>query len=183
MNEKRLNLVYINILVILLLIYSFNLPLNSYSIAKKSYQIRLIDNYGFCEKLILPIIRNKSLVVYGSRVLNKNRYKTKGFTSLFRIFANHILTIISNIINNQSLTDAHTCYKVFDIKIFKKIKLVEDDFAFCPEVTTKISNMGYKIHEVPINYKGRNYSQGKKIKLKDGFKALFALIKYKFFSN
>jgi hypothetical protein len=105
------------------------------------------------------------------------------FTHSIRIFANYILTLINNIINNQDLTDAHTCYKVFDIKIFKKIKLVENDFAFCPEVTTKISNMGYKIHEVPISYKGRNYSQGKKIKLKDGFKALFTLIKYRFFSN
>jgi dolichol-phosphate mannosyltransferase len=75
------------------------------------------------KKLILPIIRNKSLVVYGSRVLNKNRYKTKGFTSLYRIFANHILTIISNIINNQSLTDAHTCYKVFHKNVLSRLKL------------------------------------------------------------
>lgn len=136
------------------------------------------------KKLINPIIKHRHQVVYGSRVLNKDRFDNlNNFTHSIRIFANYILTLISNIINNQDLTDAHTCYKVFDIKIFKKIKLVEDDFAFCPEVTTKISNMGYKIHEVPINYKGRNYSQGKKIKLKDGFKALFALIKYKFFSN
>ena len=136
------------------------------------------------KKLINPIINNKHLVVYGSRVLNKDRFDNlNNFTHSIRIFANYILTLINNIINNQDLTDAHTCYKVFDIKIFKKLKLVENDFAFCPEVTTKISNMGYKIHEVPINYKGRNYSQGKKIKLKDGFKALFTLIKYRFFCN
>jgi glycosyltransferase involved in cell wall biosynthesis len=136
------------------------------------------------KKLINPIINNKYSVVYGSRVLNKVRFDNlNNFTNSIRIFANYILTLINNIINNQDLTDAHTCYKVFDIKIFKKIKLVENDFAFCPEVTTKISNMGYKIHEVPISYKGRNYSQGKKIKLKDGFKALFTLIKYRFFCN
>jgi len=136
------------------------------------------------KKLINPIIKHRHQIVYGSRVLNKDRFENlNNFTHSIRIFANYILTLISNIINNQDLTDAHTCYKVFDIKIFKKIKLVEDDFAFCPEVTTKISNMGYKIHEVPINYKGRNYSQGKKIKLKDGFKALFTLIKYRFFYN
>ena len=136
------------------------------------------------KKLINPIIKHRHQVVYGSRVLNKDRFDNlNNFTHSIRIFANYILTLINNIINNQDLTDAHTCYKVFDIKIFKKIKLVENDFAFCPEVTTKISNLGYKIHEVPINYKGRNYSQGKKIKLKDGFKALFTLIKYRFFSN
>ena len=136
------------------------------------------------KKLINPIIKHRHQVVYGSRVLNKDRFDNlNNFTHSIRIFANYILTLINNIINNQDLTDAHTCYKVFDIQIFKKIKLVENDFAFCPEVTTKISNMGYKIHEVPINYKGRNYSQGKKIKLKDGFKALFTLIKYRFFSN
>jgi glycosyltransferase involved in cell wall biosynthesis len=134
------------------------------------------------KKLIDPIIKEMHLVVYGSRVLNKKRFENlNNFTHSIRILANYILTLFNNIINNQELTDAHTCYKVFNIKVFKKIKLVENDFAFCPEVTTKISNMGYKIHEVPINYKGRNYSQGKKIKLKDGFKAIFTLIKYKFF--
>jgi len=133
-------------------------------------------------KLIDPIIKNKHLVVYGSRVLNKKRFENlNNFTHAIRILANYVLTLFNNIINNQDLTDAHTCYKVFNIKVFKKIKLVENDFAFCPEVTTKISNMGYKIHEVPINYKGRKYSQGKKIKLKDGFKALFTLVKYRFF--
>jgi glycosyltransferase involved in cell wall biosynthesis len=134
------------------------------------------------KKLIDPIIKNKHLVVYGSRVLNKKRFENlNNFTHVIRILANYALTLFNNIINNQDLTDAHTCYKVFNIKVFKKIKLVENDFAFCPEVTTKISNMGYKIHEVPINYKGRKYSQGKKIKLKDGFKALFTLVKYRFF--
>ena len=136
------------------------------------------------KKLINPIVKEKHLIVYGSRVLNKKRFENlNNFTHSIRILANFILTLFNNIINNQNLTDAHTCYKVFSIKVFKKIKLTENDFAFCPEVTTKISNMGYKIHEIPINYKGRSYSHGKKIKLKDGFKALFTLIKYKFFTN
>jgi dolichol-phosphate mannosyltransferase len=133
-------------------------------------------------KLISPILKKKYYAVYGSRVLNKNRFKNlKNFTHWIRILANSILTIINNIINNQSLTDAHTCYKAFDIKLFKKIKLEENDFSFCPEITTKISNLGYKIHEVSISYKGRAYSQGKKIKFIDGIKAIFTLIKYKFF--
>ena len=134
------------------------------------------------QKLINPIIKKKYKVVYGSRVLNKNRYENlDNFTHWIRIFANYILTLINNIINNQNLTDAHTCYKVFETRVFKKIRLIENDFAFCPEVTTKISNLGYKIHEVPINYKGRSYLEGKKINFKDGFKAIFVLIKYKFF--
>ena len=134
------------------------------------------------KKLIKPIIEKKSLVVYGSRVLGKNRYQTNDFTSLMRVFFNHILTIISNFFNRQKLTDAHTCYKVFDSKLFKKIKLNENGFAFCPEVTTKISKLKIDITEIAISYKGRTYKQGKKISYLDGVLAIFALIKYKFFN-
>jgi len=102
---------------------------------------------------------------------------------LSRVFFNHVLTIFSNVINNQKLTDAHTCYKVFSSDIFKKIKLEENGFSFCPEVTTKISNMGINIMEVPIKYNGRSFNKGKKITYKDGFKAICALIKYKYFKN
>lgn len=135
------------------------------------------------KKLITPIIKKKSLVVYGSRVLNKNRYKTKGFTSLFRIFANHVLTITSNIINNQSLTDAHTCYKVFHKDILLNLKLKENDFSFCPELTTKISRLNIKIVEVPIKYNGRSYKEGKKINFYDAIKALIILLKYRFIND
>ena len=134
-------------------------------------------------KLVEPIIKNKFQVVYGSRVLGKNRYSSKNFTSLSRIFFNHILTIFSNIINNQSLTDAHTCYKVFSSSIFNRINLEERGFGFCPEVTTKISNMGIEIHEVPISYNGRSFNEGKKISWKDGIRAIFALIKYKYINK
>ena len=131
-------------------------------------------------KLVKPIKEKEYKVVYGSRVLGKNRYFENEFSSIFRVFAKHILTIISNILNNQNLTDAHTCYKVFDTKIFKKIKLKEKGFSFCPEVTTKISLLNEKIKEVPISYKGRDYSEGKKINFKDGFIALKTLLKYRF---
>ena len=76
-----------------------------------------------------------------------------------RIFYNHVLTILSNIINNQNLTDAHTCYKMFQSKIFKSIKLKENDFSFCPEITTKIGLKKLKIKEVPIKYFGRSISR------------------------
>jgi glycosyltransferase involved in cell wall biosynthesis len=131
------------------------------------------------QKLIQPIKDNLCEVVYGSRVLNKKRYFAKGFYSISRIFFNHVLTIISNIINNQKLTDAHTCYKVFKKELFVKLNLKENGFSFCPEVTTKISNLGIKILEVPINYQGRTYKEGKKINYLDGFRALIAILRYK----
>lgn len=131
------------------------------------------------EQLIYPIINNKAKVVYGSRVLGKQRYKLKNFTSVFRIFCNHILTIFSNVINNQNLTDSHTCYKVFDSHLFKNINLFEKRFGFCPEITTKIANRKINIFEVPISYSGREYSDGKKISFLDGIRAIYCLIKYK----
>lgn len=123
---------------------------------------------------------NKFDVVYGSRVLNKNKFQnTKNFTHLVRIWGNIFLTKFSNLINNQNLTDAHTCYKVFKKKIFKKINLKEKGFAFCPEVTTKLSKLKYKINEVSISYNGRAYSDGKKITSFDGLIAVYSLIKYR----
>ncbi len=130
------------------------------------------------KNLLKPIINNTAEIVYGSRVLNKKRYE-KNFISNFRIFANHILTIFSNIINNQKLTDAHTCYKVFKSEIFNQIEFVHNDFSFCPEVTTKISNLKKKIVEVPISYNGRSIKEGKKIRLKDAFIAIYTILKFK----
>ena len=124
------------------------------------------------KKLIDPIINNETKVVYGSRVLNQNRYSARGFTSKLRVFGNHVLTVISNILNKQKLTDAHTCYKVFSREVFDKINLEENDFSFCPEATSKVSKLGYEIIEVPISYNGRDYKNGKKIKFSDAFKAL-----------
>ena len=90
-------------------------------------------------KLLEPFKKSNVKVVYGSRVLKKKRYSIKkSFPTNFRVFANHILTIFSNLINQQNLTDAHTCYKMFRSDVFKRIKLDENDFSFCPEITTKI---------------------------------------------
>ena len=130
------------------------------------------------EKLISPILNGDFKVVYGSRVLNQARYRSVGFSSKIRIFGNHLLTVISNFLNNQNLTDAHTCYKAFNREVFDLIKLEENDFAFCPEVTSKVANLGFEIHEVPISYNGRNYEDGKKIKTIDALRALKTLIKY-----
>lgn len=134
-------------------------------------------------KLITPIINNECLVVYGSRVLNKNYFENiQNFSQPWvRVVGNIFLTKLSNLINNQNLTDAHTCYKVFSAKLFSQIKLKENNFNFCPEITTKISNKKVKIKELSIKYKGREYQEGKKIKLIDGLRAIVALLKYKFF--
>ena len=123
---------------------------------------------------------NKFDVVYGSRVLNKNKFQnTKNFTHLLRIWGNIFLTKFSNFFNDQNLTDAHTCYKVFKRKIFKKINLNEKGFAFCPEVTTKLSKLKYKIYEISVSYNGRAYKDGKKITSIDGIIALYSIIRYR----
>ena len=132
-------------------------------------------------KLIKIMISNNSRVIYGSRVLNKKRYNSDMFISNFTTFGNHVLTIISNFLNNQKLTDAHTCYKIFKSDIFMKLKIQENDFAFCPEVTTKISLLDEKIKEVPISFKGRTVDEGKKIQFYDAIRALITILKYKYF--
>ena len=130
---------------------------------------------------LLHFINKGYKVVYGSRVLGRNRYLLKNFSSIIRIFFNHMLTVISNLLNNQRLTDAHTCYKMFASDVFLKIDLKENDFSFCPEITTKIGLLKIKIKEVPIKYNGRDYDEGKKIRLIDGIKAIITLFKYRFF--
>ena len=132
--------------------------------------------------LISEAEKNEFQAVYGSRVLNKNMHTNiKNFSHQIRIWGNIFLTFLSNKINNQKLTDAHTCYKLFNSNLFKSINLKENDFSFCPEITTKLSYRNIIIKEVPINYKGRTYNDGKKIKSSDGLKAIFVLLKYKFF--
>lgn len=134
--------------------------------------------------LIKPILNNNSKVVYGSRLLKKNaRENLENFSHWIRVVGNYFLTKFSNFVNRQNLTDAHTCYKVFEGKLFKKILLKENNFNFCPEITTKIGNLNYQIIEVPISYYGRNYTQGKKISAIDGVKALQTILKYKFFDK
>ena len=120
--------------------------------------------------------------LYGSRVLKKKKFRNiQNFSHKIRIWGNIMLTFISNIINNQKLTDAHTCYKMIRSDIFKSINLKEKGFAFCPELNTKLSNLGVTIFEIPINYEGRTYDQGKKIRAVDGLLAIKAIIKYKLF--
>ena len=133
---------------------------------------------------LLDKIKKENLeVVYGSRVLKKNKTRNlQNFSHRIRIYGNIFLTQISNLINNQNLTDAHTCYKLFRSKIFKKIKLKENGFSFCPEITTKLSLLKINIKEIPISYNGRTYEEGKKIVAFDGVRAIITLFKYRYFN-
>ena len=132
--------------------------------------------------LLSEIDNNKFKVVYGSRVLkNVKNKKSQNFSHGLRILGNIFLTKLSNLINKQNLTDAHTCYKIFDSDLFKSIKLEENGFSFCPEITTKVSLLKIDITEISINYNGRSYDQGKKIVANDGLKAIWTLIKYRYF--
>lgn len=127
-------------------------------------------------KLIPVIESGKEKVVYGSRFLNKQNKH-----SYFSFFlGGQVVTWITNLLYWQNLTDEPTCYKVFDAKLLKSIKLNCTGFEFCPEVTAKIAKLGYKIPEVPISYYPRSISEGKKINWKDGVEAIWVLFKYRF---
>ncbi len=130
-------------------------------------------------KLIKPIQNRETEVVYGSRVLpGGKRTRPKTFDFVIRFYANLFLTFLSNLLNKQNLSDCHTCYKVFASSTLKKIKLYENGFCFCPEITAKVSRLGIKIKEVPIDYFGRTHAQGKKIVYFDGLRAIYSILKY-----
>ena len=132
--------------------------------------------------LIKPFNNMDKIVVYGSRFLGKKTFDLRrGLNHNFRYVVNKGLTYLFNILNSQSITDAHTCYKVFPKNIISKIDLVENDFCFCSEFSTKVVKLGYKIYEVPISYTSRSKAEGKKITYKDGLLVIKSYFKYKFF--
>ncbi len=128
--------------------------------------------------LIKPIIEGKAKVVYGSRRLNK---KNVPYSGLSFFIGGHSLTFLANLLYNAKITDEPTCYKVFRADILKGMKLKCSRFEFCPEVTAKVAKQGIRIHEVPISYYPRSVEEGKKIKWRDGFEAVWTLLRYRFF--
>lgn len=126
-------------------------------------------------KLLAPIERGEADVVYGSRFL-ENAHQDP---SRMHRFGNWLLTACSNLFTGQKLTDMETCYKAFRHEILFAMKIEQNRFGFEPEITAKISRLGYKITEVPISYHARNYEEGKKIGLQDAISALRCILKYR----
>lgn len=126
--------------------------------------------------LLQPILDGYADVVYGSRFMGGNPHRVLFF---WHTIGNHFLTFLSNMFINLNLTDMETCYKMFDAKILQSINLKERRFGFEPEVTAKISRIKQiRIYEVGISYYGRTYEEGKKINWKDGFRAIYCILKY-----
>lgn len=126
--------------------------------------------------LLKPILEGRSEVVYGSRFLGGPR-KAMLF---WHMVANKLLTLTTNVLYDSILSDMETCYKVFRAEVVRSIPLRARGFEFEPEITAKILKRGYRIFEVPITYTGREYYEGKKIKGRDAFIALWTLLKYRF---
>lgn len=131
--------------------------------------------------LLKPITEGFADVVYGSRFMGSNPHRILFF---WHTIGNRFLTFISNMFTNLNLTDMETCYKMFRSEFIKKIYFKEKRFGFEPEVTAKISRFpGIRIYEVGISYYGRTYEEGKKIGAKDGFRAIWCILKYNIFSR
>lgn len=127
------------------------------------------------QKLLRPILEGQAAVVYGSRFLGR----LEGMM-LPNLFANRILTFTANLLYGAGITDEATAYKVFRRDVLDQLNLECKRFEFCPEVTAKVARLGIHIHEVPITYQGRTVVQGKKIRWRDGFEAMYTLVRYRF---
>ncbi|HVL27786.1 MAG TPA: glycosyltransferase family 2 protein, partial [Acidimicrobiales bacterium] len=126
-------------------------------------------------RLLSPVLKGKAQVVYGSRFTGERRNML--FTHWL---GNRFLSLVTNILYNTTLSDMETCYKLFDRRVLDGITIESDSFDFEPEITAKVLRKGVRIYEVPISYAGREYSEGKKITWKDGFRALYTLVRYRF---
>jgi len=128
-------------------------------------------------KLIKPILDDKADVVFGSRFSGGESHRVLYF---WHYVGNKVLTFLSNCLTNLNLTDMETCYKAFRREIIQSITIKEDRFGFEPEITAKVAALRCRIYEVGISYSGRTYEEGKKIGWKDGFRAVWCMIKYHF---
>ena len=126
-------------------------------------------------KLLNPVLKGKAEVVYGSRFTGEHR------NMLFTHWVgNRFLSLVTNVLYNTTLSDMETCYKLFDRKALEGIDIRSDGFDFEPEITAKVLRKGYRIYEVPISYAGREPEEGKKITWRDGFDALWVLLRCRF---
>ncbi len=129
--------------------------------------------------LLQPMVEDVADVVYGSRFMGGNPHRILFF---WHSIGNKFLTFLSNAFTNLNLTDMETCYKLFRREIVQSLDLRENRFGFEPEVTAKVARIpGIRIYEVGISYYGRTYAEGKKINWKDGFRAIYCILKYNLF--
>ena len=130
-------------------------------------------------RLMKPIIDGKADVVFGSRFMGAEAHRVVYF---WHMIGNRFLTLLSNMFTGINLTDMETCYKLFRREVLQKIKIEENRFGFEPEITAKMAGLkGCRIYEVGISYYGRTYAEGKKIGWRDGFRAIYAILKYNLF--
>lgn len=127
---------------------------------------------------LLPLIfEDKADVVYGSRLFKEN---TSSSFKITQLIGNKVLTLLTNVLYNTTLTDMETCYKAFKASFIKDVKIKSNRFDFEPEITAKVLKNKARLKELPISYYGREYEEGKKITWKDGVHAIVALIKFRF---
>ena len=130
-------------------------------------------------KLLAPLREGKADAVFGSRFSSGDVHRVLYF---WHSLGNRMITLVSNMFSNLNLTDVETCYKVFRREIIQGMKISEDRFGFEPEVTAKLARIaGIRIYEVGISYSGRTYAEGKKIGWRDGFRAMYCILKYGLF--
>jgi len=129
-------------------------------------------------KLLDPLINNQADIVFGSRFQSGEQRRVLYF---WHYIGNRVLTTFSNIFTNVNLTDMETCFKVMRTEILQSLDLRENGFGIEPEITAKISKRNFRIYEVGISYFGRTYLDGKKITWRDGFRALYCIVKYNIF--
>ena len=130
--------------------------------------------------VIQPIIEGKADVVFGSRFQSGRPHRVVYF---WHRIGNGVLTLMSNFFTDLNLSDMETCYKAFRREIIQSINIRENRFGFEPEVTAKVAKMNLRIYEVGISYYGRTYDEGKKIGWKDGFRAIYCILKYNLWSK
>jgi len=129
-------------------------------------------------QLMRPIVEGRADVVYGSRFMGGGPHRVHLF---WHYVGNKMLTILSNMFTNLNLTDMETCYKLFRTDVIKRINIEQDRFGIEPEITAKVAKEKCRIYEVGISYYGRSYGEGKKIGWKDGFKAIYVILRYSVF--
>jgi len=128
--------------------------------------------------LLHPILSGKADAVFGSRFIGSQEHRVLYF---WHSMGNRFLTLMSNMFTNINLTDMETCYKAVRREILQSIPIQENRFGFEPEITAKLAKKGIRIYEVAVSYHGRTYAEGKKINWKDGVRAIWCIIKYRFF--